>query len=130
MTMKEVVSRSKVSGCINRCRQSRYLLVVIVFIALFLDSMLLSVVVPIIPNFLRKLESPYEYMNKTVNKTALITTCVPMNVTSQSNIQRLVSTYNKRFSYAESQNRKDCVNQTMNETIQDVDEIQIKTRRH
>ncbi|XP_062615074.1 synaptic vesicular amine transporter-like [Saccostrea cucullata] len=130
MAVKEVVSLSKMSECINRCRQSRYLILVVVFIALFLDSMLLSVVVPIIPNFLRKLKSPYEYVNKTVNKTALITTCVPMNVTLHSNIQRLESTYNKRLSYAESQNRMDCVNQTMIERIQDVDEIQIKTRRH
>lgn len=44
MTVKEVVSLSKVSGCINRCRQSRNLVLVIVFIALFLDNMLLSVV--------------------------------------------------------------------------------------
>jgi hypothetical protein len=44
MTVKEVVSLSKVSGCINRCRQSRYLVLIIVFIALFLDNMLLSVV--------------------------------------------------------------------------------------
>lgn len=44
MTVKEVVSLSKVTGCINRCRQSRNLVLVIVFIALFLDNMLLSVV--------------------------------------------------------------------------------------
>ncbi|XP_048746822.2 synaptic vesicular amine transporter-like [Ostrea edulis] len=129
MTVKEVVSLSKVSGCINRCRQSRYLVLVIVFIALFLDNMLLSVVVPIIPNFLRKLENPYEMLNKTFNRTTLVSRCVPLNVTLQSNFQRLASTYNKRVSYFEDTNAH-CVNVTVNETIPYFDEIQIVTKRH
>lgn len=126
MTVKEVVSLSKVSGCINRCRQSRNLVLVIVFIALFLDNMLLSVVVPIIPNFLRKLENPFEYVNQTFNRTTLSTACVSRDEPEQSEFQRLVRSYNKRLSYTES----DCNNVTVNITVPDYDEIQIETRRH
>lgn len=126
MTVKEVVSLSKVTGCINRCRQSRNLVLVIVFIALFLDNMLLSVVVPIIPNFLRKLENPYEYVNQTFNRSTLSTTCVSRDEPDQSQFQRFVRSYNKRLSYTES----DCTNVTVNITVPDYDEIQIETRRH
>ncbi|ELU03854.1 hypothetical protein CAPTEDRAFT_131587 [Capitella teleta] len=40
------------SECLKACRASRRLVLFIVFIALFLDNMLLTTVVPIIPNFL------------------------------------------------------------------------------
>lgn len=126
MTVKEVVSLSKVSGCINRCRQSRNLVLVIVFIALFLDNMLLSVVVPIIPNFLRKLENPYEYVNQTFNRTTLRTACVSLGEAEQSQFQRLARSYNKRLSYTDS----DCANVTVNITVPEFDEIPIETRRH
>ncbi|XP_069140414.1 synaptic vesicular amine transporter-like [Argopecten irradians] len=66
MTVKEVVSPVKLRDCLARCRQSRKLVLIIVFIALFLDNMLLTVVVPIIPNFIRKLEAPFHTMNVTV----------------------------------------------------------------
>ncbi|BFY98773.1 hypothetical protein BsWGS_01813 [Bradybaena similaris] len=45
-------------------RNSRRLVLIIVFVALFLDNMLLTVVVPIVPNFLRKMENPYVEVNR------------------------------------------------------------------
>lgn len=68
-------------------------------------------------------------MNKTFNRTTLVSRCVPLNVTLQSNFQRLASTYNKRVSYFEDTNAH-CVNVTVNETIPYFDEIQIVTKRH
>lgn len=65
MIIKDIVSPAKVSGCLTKCRQSRKLVLVIVFIALFLDNMLLTTVVPIVPNFLRKLDYPFEEQNVT-----------------------------------------------------------------
>lgn len=82
--------------------------------------------VPIIPNFLRKLENPFEYVNQTFNRTTLSTACVSRDEPEQSEFQRLVRSYNKRLSYTES----DCNNVTVNITVPDYDEIQIETRRH
>ncbi|XP_025095624.1 synaptic vesicular amine transporter-like [Pomacea canaliculata] len=48
-----------------KCRQSRSLILFIVFVALFLDNMLLTTVVPVVPNFLRRLETPYQAVNRT-----------------------------------------------------------------
>ncbi|ESO98414.1 hypothetical protein LOTGIDRAFT_114606 [Lottia gigantea] len=56
------------SGCVTRCRESRKLILIIVFIALFLDNMLLTVVVPVVPNFLRKL-NPFPTLNVSKNVT-------------------------------------------------------------
>jgi hypothetical protein len=44
MIIKDIVSPAKLSGCLTKCRQSRKLVLVIVFIALFLDNMLLTTV--------------------------------------------------------------------------------------
>ncbi|XP_011166113.1 synaptic vesicular amine transporter [Solenopsis invicta] len=46
------------SGLLQRCRQSRRLVLVIVAIALLLDNMLLTTVVPIIPEFLYDIKHP------------------------------------------------------------------------
>ncbi|XP_064629991.1 synaptic vesicular amine transporter-like isoform X3 [Lineus longissimus] len=47
--------------CLADFRQSRKLIVLIVFVAIFLDNMLLTTVVPIIPNYLYQLEHPNEF---------------------------------------------------------------------
>ncbi|XP_052101406.1 synaptic vesicular amine transporter-like [Mytilus californianus] len=73
MIIKDIVSPAKMSDCLTKCRQSRKLVLVIVFIALFLDNMLLTTVVPIVPNFLRKLDYPYEIQNVTTYYTKNIT---------------------------------------------------------
>ncbi|GAB6027836.1 hypothetical protein CHUAL_002062 [Chamberlinius hualienensis] len=52
MAVKEYVSRSQFSDCLQRCRESRKLILIIVAIALLLDNMLLTTVVPIIPEFI------------------------------------------------------------------------------
>ncbi|XP_041370275.1 synaptic vesicular amine transporter-like [Gigantopelta aegis] len=55
MSIADYLSTSSLNGCLSRCRQSRKLVLIIVFIALFLDNMLLTTVVPVVPNFLRRL---------------------------------------------------------------------------
>ncbi|KAI0209452.1 Synaptic vesicular amine transporter [Lamellibrachia satsuma] len=46
------------SDLLARCRSSRKLILFIVFVALFLDNMLLTTVVPILPNFLYQMQHP------------------------------------------------------------------------
>ncbi|XP_070540065.1 synaptic vesicular amine transporter-like isoform X1 [Ptychodera flava] len=50
-------------GFITDIRSSRRLVLFIVFVALLLDNMLLTTVVPIIPDYLFRLEHPQEYAN-------------------------------------------------------------------
>ncbi len=50
--------RAQFADLVSRCRQSRNLVLVVVFIALFFDNMLLTTVVPIIPDYLFSLEHP------------------------------------------------------------------------
>ncbi|XP_060557668.1 synaptic vesicular amine transporter-like [Ruditapes philippinarum] len=50
----------KVKEYVASCRGSRKLILFIVFIAIFLDNMLLTTVVPIVPNFILKLEQQSE----------------------------------------------------------------------
>jgi len=50
--------RKQFADLVSRCRQSRNLVLIVVFIALFFDNMLLTTVVPIIPDYLFSLEHP------------------------------------------------------------------------
>lgn len=52
------VAGTRLGGWIQRCRESRKLVLVIVAIALLLDNMLLTTVVPIIPEFLYNINHP------------------------------------------------------------------------
>nr|XP_012146953.1 PREDICTED: synaptic vesicular amine transporter isoform X3 [Megachile rotundata] len=52
------MSSGEWSGWLQRCRESRKLILVIVAIALLLDNMLLTTVVPIIPEFLYDIKHP------------------------------------------------------------------------
>ncbi|KAK9874979.1 hypothetical protein WA026_005795 [Henosepilachna vigintioctopunctata] len=52
------VSGTQFGGWVQRCRESRRLVLVIVAIALLLDNMLLTTVVPIIPEFLYNINHP------------------------------------------------------------------------
>ncbi|KDR08918.1 Synaptic vesicular amine transporter [Zootermopsis nevadensis] len=54
------VGASRFSDYLQRCRESRRLVLVIVAIALLLDNMLLTTVVPIIPEFLYEIRHPNE----------------------------------------------------------------------
>ncbi|XP_050528490.1 synaptic vesicular amine transporter isoform X2 [Daktulosphaira vitifoliae] len=51
---------------LNRCRQSRQLVLVIVAIALLLDNMLLTTVVPIMPEFLYDIQHPDQPLSVTI----------------------------------------------------------------
>ncbi|KAH9524952.1 hypothetical protein Btru_028335 [Bulinus truncatus] len=80
---------------LQKFRRSRKLVLVIVFVALFLDNMLLTVVVPIVPNFLRKLENPYVAMNRTKMELGITETpglelrCRNVSVSSGLNVSTL-----------------------------------------
>lgn len=52
------LSGTRLGGWIQRCRESRRLVLFIVAIALLLDNMLLTIVVPIIPEFLYDIQHP------------------------------------------------------------------------
>ncbi|XP_063722891.1 synaptic vesicular amine transporter-like isoform X1 [Symsagittifera roscoffensis] len=55
---QDFVAREKMGPILDKMRGSRKLLIFIVFIALLLDNMLLTSIVPIIPDYLYKLEHP------------------------------------------------------------------------
>ncbi|XP_014255511.1 synaptic vesicular amine transporter [Cimex lectularius] len=61
-----------------RCRESRKLVLVVVAIALLLDNMLLTTVVPIIPDFLYEIEHPKE---KEALQKHIVTTLPPVSTT-------------------------------------------------
>ncbi|KAL5022481.1 hypothetical protein ScPMuIL_001636 [Solemya velum] len=90
MTVKEYPR--KLTECLTECRQSRKLVLVIVFIALFLDNMLLTTVVPIIPNFLRKLDNPFQVLNTSQHQVNIEERTVCHNVSSTNPVEN-ASTY-------------------------------------
>lgn len=51
-------AKTQFTNLVTRCRQSRNLVLIVVFIALFFDNMLLTTVVPIIPDYLFMMEHP------------------------------------------------------------------------
>lgn len=75
------------SGWLQRCRQSRRLVLVIVAIALLLDNMLLTTVVPIIPEFLYDIKHPNATLSEHLegsasHQTAVVTTTSPTATTT------------------------------------------------
>ncbi|XP_048268605.1 synaptic vesicular amine transporter isoform X1 [Bombus affinis] len=56
------------SGWLQRCRESRKLVLIIVAIALLLDNMLLTTVVPIIPEFLYDIKHPNATLSQHLNE--------------------------------------------------------------
>ncbi|XP_015116251.1 synaptic vesicular amine transporter [Diachasma alloeum] len=97
------------SGWLQRCRESRQLVLVIVAIALLLDNMLLTTVVPIIPGFLFDINHPngtekpdvsigHTTQSTVVNSPSTPTppgkcTC-PLNDSSGKDLQFLLNTSN------------------------------------
>ncbi|TGZ47608.1 vesicular monoamine transporter [Temnothorax americanus] len=75
------------SGWLQRCRQSRRLVLVIVAIALLLDNMLLTTVVPIIPEFLYDIKHPNATLSEHLegsasHQTTVVTTTSPTATTT------------------------------------------------
>ncbi|XP_044258856.1 synaptic vesicular amine transporter [Tribolium madens] len=62
--VNEWVAGTRFGGWVQRCRESRRLVLVIVAIALLLDNMLLTTVVPIIPEFLYDINHPDAPLDK------------------------------------------------------------------
>lgn len=73
---------------ISSYRESRNLIVLIVAIALFLDNMLLTTVVPIVPKFIYELEHPnqsaYEDFNTTTASPVVISPPSPVSLNSST----------------------------------------------
>merc|ERR1712223_1484808 len=88
----EYVSRTSIGAHFHELRESRKLILVIVAIALLLDNMLLTTVVPIIPEFLYTIRHQYDHLSTarpnfevTTNITILPeepTTTVPTDIDS------------------------------------------------
>ncbi|CAG0903503.1 unnamed protein product [Darwinula stevensoni] len=73
MNPVEYVEKSRFGNALRRCRESRRLVLVIVAIALLLDNMLLTAVVPIIPSFLamiRQKDDEKLLLEKNLTRTA------------------------------------------------------------
>ncbi|RLU20316.1 hypothetical protein DMN91_006924 [Ooceraea biroi] len=74
------------SGWLQRCRQSRRLVLVIVAIALLLDNMLLTTVVPIIPEFLYDIKHPNatlsEHLEGSAARQSTVTTTTSPTTTT------------------------------------------------
>ncbi|XP_011639903.1 synaptic vesicular amine transporter [Pogonomyrmex barbatus] len=74
------------SGWLQRCRQSRRLVLVIVAIALLLDNMLLTTVVPIIPEFLYDIKHPNatlsDHLEGSASRQTTIVTTSPTTTTT------------------------------------------------
>ncbi|KAL0116163.1 hypothetical protein PUN28_011192 [Cardiocondyla obscurior] len=70
------------SGWLQRCRQSRRLVLVIVAIALLLDNMLLTTVVPIIPEFLYDIKHPNATLSEHLEGSASHQTMVVSTTSS------------------------------------------------
>ncbi|XP_044003179.1 synaptic vesicular amine transporter isoform X2 [Aphidius gifuensis] len=74
------------SGWLQRCRESRQLVLVIVAIALLLDNMLLTTVVPIIPEFLYDIKHPNNTLSEHLDgphhasTTPISTTLIPASL--------------------------------------------------
>ncbi|KAJ9584548.1 hypothetical protein L9F63_021106 [Diploptera punctata] len=84
---------STLSSYLQRCRESRKLVLVIVAIALLLDNMLLTTVVPIIPEFLYEIRHPNETYTAELPTTT--TTTQPPFCNNNNNNNRDVNQTNK-----------------------------------
>ncbi|XP_044735095.1 synaptic vesicular amine transporter [Chrysoperla carnea] len=62
-------SSTGIQGWLQRCRESRKLVLVVVAIALLLDNMLLTTVVPIIPEFLYDIDHPNATLHDALTRT-------------------------------------------------------------
>ncbi|XP_032672732.1 synaptic vesicular amine transporter [Odontomachus brunneus] len=74
------------SGWLQRCRESRRLVLIIVAIALLLDNMLLTTVVPIIPEFLYDIKHPNatlsEHLEGSASRRTTVATAVSPTTTT------------------------------------------------
>ncbi|XP_073998410.1 vesicular monoamine transporter isoform X2 [Rhodnius prolixus] len=79
------------------CRESRKLVLVIVAIALLLDNMLLTTVVPIIPKFLYDIDHPNEHLSNSLDENVPAPTPTPSITTTQSADFDYNNTYNYTY---------------------------------
>merc|ERR1711987_44035 len=82
----EYVSRTTIGAYFHTARESRKLVLVIVAIALLLDNMLLTCVVPIIPEYLYQIRHQHDNMTTTM---AIQSTTPMMPETSEDNTMEL-----------------------------------------
>lgn len=126
--LHEWVAGTRLGGWVQRCRESRRLVLVIVGIALLLDNMLLTTVVPIIPEFLYDIDHPDAPLDKvlksgstpiTTTSTVTYPPCEPRHERTVSNIDdenTITSTeYSTNFTTLdpEAQRHEDLVGETV-----------------
>ena len=82
----EYVSRTSIGAYFHSARESRKLVLVIVAIALLLDNMLLTTVVPIIPEFLYHVRHRNDILSTTVQPRTTSTTVNMMDWSDYDNM--------------------------------------------
>lgn len=102
--VNEWVSGTKFGGWVQRCRESRRLVLVIVAIALLLDNMLLTTVVPIIPEFLYDINhpgAPLGPVRSTIPTTTVTYPPCPCEIYNQSvNYSSTTVSSNENYNYS------------------------------
>lgn len=83
----EYISRTKVGAYFHSARESRKLVLIIVAIALLLDNMLLTTVVPIIPEFLYEIRHKNDHLT-----TKAVTTTTEKYWTNNTDIEEMYNT--------------------------------------
>ncbi|CAH1104759.1 unnamed protein product [Psylliodes chrysocephalus] len=122
------VTGTKFGGWVQRCRESRRLVLVIVAIALLLDNMLLTTVVPIIPEFLYDINHPDAPLGSARMMTTTTTTstfppcpCEQFNQSANNNSSTTptsVDNYNYTTIDPEEEERKLRHKDLVQETVQ------------
>ncbi|KAG7200685.1 hypothetical protein KM043_001238 [Ampulex compressa] len=120
------------SGWLQRCRESRRLVLVIVAIALLLDNMLLTTVVPIIPEFLYDIKHPNatlnQHLDESAHRTTPMATTLPTTTTTTPKCPCAIGASNDtqtEFLYATTVESVETT--TVNLTISEMEE---KEQRH
>ncbi|KAF2884537.1 hypothetical protein ILUMI_21630 [Ignelater luminosus] len=121
--LNEWVAGTRLGGWVQRCRESRRLVLVIVAIALLLDNMLLTTVVPIIPEFLYDINHPDAPLDMVLQSTTPPSTttpyppCEPRQEITDDNLSTTISPTdyldNLTTVNPESQRHKDLVQETV-----------------
>ncbi|XP_063912466.1 synaptic vesicular amine transporter [Zophobas morio] len=122
--VNEWVAGTRFGGWVQRCRESRRLVLVIVAIALLLDNMLLTTVVPIIPEFLYDINHP----NATLDKLSRVTTTTTPSPTPNPCAQ-YIKNQNADISVTTSSNDFDNVSTVFTTTL-DPEQEEQKMRHH
>ncbi|XP_008182169.1 synaptic vesicular amine transporter isoform X1 [Acyrthosiphon pisum] len=108
-----VLVRGMFEEWLKRCRESRQLVVVIVAIALLLDNMLLTTVVPIIPEFLYDIQHPDQPLTATFSSIPPNEYPVPHGAMTGNLTNGTVPTWEQREATLKKERHDDLVHETV-----------------